>query len=733
MRRKKSLFKWFIICLALCILATSVCCVTYYFSITYSTTLDSDKIEKASANNLDFLDYQANPVASSELSSSQIFVNYDDLPQHTIDAFVCVEDKRFFNHNGVDYIRILGAIKNNILHPDKKQGGSTISQQVIKNTQLSSEKTINRKLKEIKLARQLEKSYSKQEILEIYLNSIYFGNGCYGIENASRYYFNKSAKDLSTSESAMLASTINAPSIYDPVSHFDNATKRKELILRLMRDNNKISENEYAQCISETISIAKAKTNYQNQYYKGVINEACKILNVTESQLKNMNVSIFTYYDSSIQQKLQDLITSEKYTSFSSTAKIGSIVLDNSAKSVIAFASNSGLDLLKTYRQPGSTIKPILVYAPAFESGKFSPASIVRDEPLNINGYQPENANKKYSGNVSIKLCMAKSLNIPAVKILNDIGINNAKTYASALGINFEKEDNNLALALGGFTKGTTLKQLSDAYMCFANGGEFVQSSFISSIVQDDKTIYSRQVYARYPVKDSVAYLVNDCLTECVTNGTAKRMNNLDISLCAKTGTVGTSAGNTDAYNICYTTKHTLCCWIGSNNTVSPLPASVNGSTYPTIFNSQVLGELYKNSFPASFQKPDSVSSIHLNQEALKEGFLEADSSSPYYEYFDNRFLPAQTLRTQLDVELVVNNFEYLKPNLQFMAKRDVVYYIYRKAQKEETLLDKIEYFEGMVDYIDSNAISGNIYEYYVLASKNNKSKNSNSVKLIAN
>ncbi len=733
MRRKKNIFKIILSCLILCISATVVCGATYYFSITFSTTLDKNKIEKASASNIDFLDKNLDVIPLSELSSSQTFVNYNQLQQHTIDAFLCVEDKRFFSHNGVDYIRILGALKNNLFNPDKKQGGSTISQQVIKNTQLGSEKTIDRKLKEIKLAKQLEKNYSKQEILEIYLNSIYFGNGCYGIENASKYYFNKQAKDLSLSESAMLASTINAPSIYDPVSHFDSANKRKNLILKLMKDNEKISISEYEESINDTLSIAKNRTNYQNQYYKGVINEACKILNVTESQLKNIDVQIGTYYDSDIQQQLQNLITSEKYTNFSSSAKIGAIVLNNTQKSVVAFASNNGLDLLKTYRQPGSVIKPILVYAPAFEYGKFSPASIICDEPLNINGYQPENANKSYLGNVNVKTCIAKSLNIPAVKILSEVGINKARTYANSLGINFEKNDNNLALALGGFTKGTTIKQLSDAYMCFANGGEFVPSSFVSTITQNNKPIYKRQIYARYPVKDSVAYLVSDCLKECVNSGTAKRMNSLNIPLCAKTGTVGSSTGNSDAYNICYTTQHTLCCWIGSNTTSSPLPSSANGSTYPTIFNSQILKSLYQNSSPADFKIPDSISRIYLNQDALKEGKLEMDNTSSYSEFFDNRYIPTPTQRTQLDVQLTVNNLGFSKPNLQFLAKRDVVYYIYRKFNNEQELLNKIEFFDGIVNYTDQTAITSNIYEYFIVASKNGQSNTSNYIKLIAN
>lgn len=733
MKRKKNIFQILVIGVALSMFATIICCITYYFAITFSTNLDAQQIEKASANNIEFLDSQLQPVPLSELSTKNVFINYSNLPQHTIDAFICVEDKRFFKHKGVDYIRILGALKNNVLHPNTKQGGSTISQQVIKNTQLSSEKTINRKLKEIKLAKQLEKHYSKQEILEIYLNSIYFGNGCYGIQNASKYYFNKSASQLNIAESALLASTINAPSIYDPVSHFDIANKRKDLILKLMKDNNKISTSVYNQSISETLQIAKAKTNYQNQYYKGVINEACKILNATESQIKNMNIKINTYYNGSIQEKLQQLITSEKYTSFNSTTKIGSIILDNNTQSVIAFASNSGLDLLKTYRQPGSTIKPILVYAPAFESGKYSPASIIIDEPININGYNPENASKSYMNNVSIKTSMAKSLNIPAVKILNDVGISKAKNYASGLGITFEKSDNNLALALGGFTKGTTIKQISDAYMCFANGGEFVASSFISSILQNGQTIYSRQTYARYPVKNSVAFLINDCLKECVNSGTAKRMNGLNIPLCAKTGTVGTSEGNSDSYNICYTTEHTLCCWIGSNNTNTPLPTSVNGSTYATIYNTQVLKALYCNHTPPDFQTPSTVSYVPLNADALKDNLLEKDDTSTYFEYFDNRFIPATTNRSKLNVSLSINNFEFTKPNLNFMAKRDVVYYIYRKFNEQCELLNKIEYLEGKAEFTDYSAITGNIYEYYIVASNGSQELQSNSIKLLAN
>ena len=723
------------IALGLCIFASAlvICFGTYYFSVTFSAKLDTNKIDQAIATSIEFLDSSNNVINLSDFSGNNSVVCYDNLPQHTIDAFISVEDKRFFDHNGVDYIRILGAIKNNIFNPEQKQGGSTITQQVIKNTQLTSEKTIERKLKEVKLAKQLEKQYSKEQILQLYLNSIYFGNGCYGIENASRYYFNKSASELSIAESALLASTINAPSVYDPVSHSEKANERKELVLKLMLNNGKITNEQYKASLSENITIAKAVKKYRNQYYKGVIAEACKILKVTESQLKNMNVKINTYYNPSVQQHLEGLITSGKYTSYSDSAKLGCIVLDNTSQSVIAFASNSGLDLLKTYRQPGSVIKPIMVYAPAFESGKYSPASFINDEPVNINGYSPENASKNYLGNVSIKDSIAKSLNIPAVKVLNDIGINYAKNYASGMGINFELKDNNLALALGGFTKGTTIKQLSDAYMCFANGGTYTSSSFISSITQDNQTLYARQIYSRSPVKDSVAYLINNCLKETVNSGTAKRMQNLNIPLCAKTGTVGSQSGNTDAYNISYTTNHTICCWIGANDTNSTLPSSVNGATYPTLFNIAVLENLYSGHKPDDFKQPDSVSNIALNTDALAECALEQDSSSNVFSYFDNRFLPPQTTRSKLDIQISINNFENSKPIINFEAKRDVIYEIYRKTEAETLLLQEIKFTNNDISYTDDTAETGEIYEYYVVAKNAHSSKISNSIKLLAN
>lgn len=731
-KKPKHIFLKIFIGFAVAVCMICIAAVSYYFVITAGTKLDQSKINNSASVSVNFASDTGEKLSSNQMFNKGEYATYSEINKHTIDAFVSAEDKRFFSHNGVDYLRIMGAIKNNILHPNRKQGGSTITQQVIKNTQLTSEKTINRKLKELKLARQLEKKYSKEQILETYLNSIYFGNGCYGIQNASRYYFNKPVSEISIAESALLASTINAPTIYDPVSRSEKANERKELILKLMLNNNKINTQQYNESIAENIKIAKSVKNYKNQYFKGVIAETCNILKVTESQLKNMEITVQTYYNPEIQDYLEELITSGSYTTSNNT-KIGSIILDNKTKGIIAYASSSGLDL-NTYRQPGSTIKPILVYAPAFETGKYSPASFILDEPININGYTPENANKTYSGMVNLRSAISRSLNIPAVKVLDDIGINNAKYYANMLGINFEKNDNNLALALGGFTKGTTIKQLADGYMCFANGGQYCKSAFINKIFDNNKEIYSRNIFLRKAISDATAYLVSDCLKETVTNGTAKRMADLNLPICAKTGTVGNSSGNTDAYNISYSSEHTLCTWIGSYNKSEPMQSTINGATYPTLFNKNIFTKLYTNGYkPQDFTIPESIEKVGLNAAALKEYKLEKDDQSSITDIFNINYLPPQTARTNLDTTLTINNYENSKPIINFTAKRDNIYNIYRQNGNNLQFLQKIEFTNGNVTYVDNTAVNGTIYEYYVEAKNGNNSKISNKIKLLAN
>lgn len=728
MKKKKHVFLK--IMLIFVILGVSLLCFggTYYFITTKNTTLNTDKFSFANSN-FKILDSTGQSIDINTISNS--YCTYENLNNNTINAFICAEDKRFFKHNGIDYLRVMGAIKNNIFHPNKKQGGSTITQQVIKNTQLSSEKTIQRKLKEFKLARELEKQYTKEQILEIYLNSIYFGNGCYGINNASRFYFDKSPKDLSISESALLASTINAPSVYDPINNSATANKRKELILNLMYKEGKINENELIDAKNEKITITKTKKMLKNNYLSGVISEACKLLKVNESMLKNMNLEISTYYDQVTENEINKIINDDyKYEKIN--ANLATIVIDNKTHGVVAITGSIN-NILQNIRQPGSLIKPIIVYAPAFESRKYTPASYIMDEPININGYSPENASKKYSGMVTIRESIEKSLNIPAVKIFDNLGTKYCKSVASNMGITFNNNDNNLALALGGFTTGLNIKSIADAYSTFSNDGYYYSSKFIKSIKENGEYRYNHLAFSKKALSTETCYMINNVLEGTAKNGTAKRLNGLNYQVCSKTGTVGSSQGNTDAYNVCYTTQHTICTWVGTDNLNSTLEAGISGATHPTTFNKYVLQKLYKNKKPNDFIIPESISFIGLNQDALKEYKLERDDTSEYKEIFYSDNIPPLTNRKKLDVKLAIDNFENGKPILKFEAKRQNIYEIYRIHGNNFHFLTNINFSDGPINYIDESAISGQIYEYYVVAKYNSQTQESNHIKLICN
>ena len=486
MKKIKKVFKILFITFSIIFIVLVVSGASYYHIVTYSVSLNTSKIESSKSSSLKIYDINKNLI----LSDSEKHISINELSTHTKNAFISAEDKRFFSHKGIDYIRIGGALVSNLKSKSFSEGASTISQQLIKNTLLSTEKTINRKLKEFKLARELEKQYSKNEILEFYLNNIYFGNGNYGIENASNYYFGKSASKLTLAESALLAGTINAPSIYNIQNNTDKALKRRDLILKLMKNQNKISDEELKNALTESVTLNNSKTQNTNQIFKEIIEESCNILNIDENELKNTNLEIYTNFDINFTNSIDSTIENN-YPEISKY-DISGLIIDNKSKSVLSTFGNT--KLINNKQQPGSIIKPILVYAPAFENNIISSETKLLDEEINISGYSPKNADNKYHGYVSAKECLKNSYNIPAVKLLNEIGIQNAINFAKKLNLTFSEKDNHLALSLGGFHEGTTLKQLADAYSTFATSGNFSESKYITKIAKNNKTIYNKEI-----------------------------------------------------------------------------------------------------------------------------------------------------------------------------------------------------------------------------------------------
>ena len=706
MKKIKKAFKILIVFFSIVISILAISGVGFYFYVTNSSNLDKSKLNTINTNSIEIYDINNNPIKPK----NENYISILKLKKHTKDAFISAEDKRFYNHNGIDFIRVGGAIISNLKSRSFSEGASTISQQLIKNTQLSNEKTITRKLKEMKMTKQLEKDYSKDEILEFYLNNIYFGNGQYGIENASNYYFNKSSENLSLGESAILAGTINAPSFYNIETNFENANKRKNLILKLMKNYGKITETQYNNAILEDIKLNIKKINTSNFLYNEIIDETIKILNINEKKLKNNKYKIYTYIDLDLQEKINEIVKNN-YSNLSSNPNIASIITDNETNGITAIIGNKST--FERKRQPGSVIKPILVYAPAFESNKISPSTKIIDEKINISGYSPENADKKYHGQISVRTALKNSYNIPAVKILNEIGITNAQNFAKKLGITFSNADNNLAIALGGFTDGVKLKNLCDAYTCFANLGNYKESTYIRRIIKNKKNIYSNKSVSNSVMSESTAYLITDILKDTCISGTAKRLKNFDFDIASKTGTVGLSNSkyNSDSYNISYTSKHTILSYFGGTK----MPENINGSTYPTLLTKDILSIIYLKNKPQNFTIPESIVKKNISKNDYNKNILTIANNKEEFitEIFSKSNLPINSNEQNFNIK--VYNFYNKKPIISFELQPEFSYKIIRKKENAEEVISSANQYKKFVNFEDKNAKSNEIYEYYVV------------------
>lgn len=615
MKRKgsKRILKIFLVVAILFALTIIIIPLLAFSVITKNTTLDNNKLKnknqalKISANNGTII---------KNLNSS---IKIDELNDYTINAFIAKEDKRFYEHSGFDTIRIFGALKNNILAGEVVEGGSTITQQLVKNTHTNSERTLTRKIKEIKLATELEKKYSKSEVMEMYLNNIYFGNNCYGIADASLTYFGKSASDLSLAESAILAGLISAPSIYNPIANKSISIDKGKLVLSLMFEQSLINENELTSAMQEIEKIKICAINStSSMYLEYAINEAKEILGVDElNQLQDIYIE--TYLDADIQTNLENEIRSGKFAFPNKNGispEIGSVILDNKTGGIIAIAGVGEYNISSLRRQPASTIKPILVYAPAIEYLGYLPASKILDEPVNFSGYAPQNATKLNYGYTTIRDNIVRSTNIPAVKLLNEVGVERAKQFAVGFGIIFNEEDNNLALALGGFTDGVTITELAGAYCTFANYGVYSKPTYIKKITIDGNTVYSHTPSFTRACTEETAYLITDMLKSVAQYGTGRKIKSVGNFIASKTGTNSTTDNNLDAWNVSYTTQNTMVVWIGNTSGMNgSMHQSINGSTYATLLTKAIFEKMYADAKPQDFEKPNTIVSLQIDKD----------------------------------------------------------------------------------------------------------------------
>lgn len=607
--------------------------VGYYFAVTKDVALQKDKLQLSQQNVLVY-DRYGNEIQTAGVFSNKQSTPIEEIPQHTKQAFISVEDKRFYTHGGFDSRRILKAVLNNLKAGSFKEGASTISQQLIKNTHLSQEKTVKRKLREWKLTRALERKYTKEEILEKYLNTIYFGHSCFGIQSASEFYFGKSPNELTLSESAILAGLVKSPNNYSPFKNPQRCIQRKKTVLTLMLQNGYIDETEKTTAINQALPTQIQKNADSHGFFHFVFDELSDIAGDLGLRLGG-KIEIFTEYDPALQNELTQ-----------ATAGIAcdksAFILDGQNGIFKACVSTVG----NARRLPGSLIKPLLVYAPALEENLISPATPILDEKVNYGGYAPENYNGKCYGYLSARQCIANSLNIPAVKLLRTLGVQKAGEYMQRMSLPIEKEDESLALALGGMKHGFSLRALTTAYATLQNEGKFTPCAFIKALKINDVPVYRFSKKETKVFSEETAYLMTDMLKSAVKDGTAKKLRGLPFEIAAKTGTVGTEKGNTDAYAVAYTVQDVASIWIGNadNQTISDTGGGTPCQVLYHIF--EYLDKQYGNI--SGFQRPRNVVEVSLDKTSYYDThtILLSDDNAPinycFTELFNKRFLPTK-------------------------------------------------------------------------------------------
>lgn len=679
-------------------------------------------------------DGQSDVVTRLHGVQDRTWVSISELQPSTVYAFISAEDARFFEHEGVDVIRIAGAVVADIKAGSYVQGASTISQQLIKLSHLTSEKTISRKAEEAALAYEMERQYSKGDILEMYLNYVYFGGGYYGIEAAAEGYFGVHASDLTLDQSAMLAGILKSPSGYAPHINYAASINRRNNILRLMRDYGYITDDEKKQASARRPTILHDKNEeYSGYYTDAVTKSAAALMGITVDELIRGGYSIYSAMDSDIQHYCEEMFKNgELFPAEDSEAAI--VVLEPSTGMVVAMVGGrsytGGISFNRATdirRQPGSVIKPVIAYAPAFEYLNYTAADMILDEETTFADYTPSNYGNKYYGWVTVREAVTKSLNVPAVKTLSEVGVERAKDFAKRCGIEFDDKDDSLALALGGFTYGVSPLQIAGAYSCFASGGIYNTPTLIKKITdRNGLTVYEYRQDSRRVMSEANAYILTSMLKSVVTEGTGHRLNTLDIPIAGKTGTVGLANGNRDAWMAGYTPEYTAVVWQGyDSDRLGLLPSSATGGTYPALMLYELFNHIYPDGRSGDFEKPESVKQYSIDAKTLKKQHKAVlanamtPQSSRVTEYFTEETAP-EDVSGYWAVPGSAQNLLAVREEGGVMVSFDCpddfgMYTLWRsEAGKAEKPLMTWNGREGHIEYIDAAVKPGKGYRYRV-------------------
>lgn len=573
-------------------------------------------------------------------SERRVNAQANDIPTDLVKAIVSIEDHRFFDHRGIDTIRILGAFLRN-LQSNSLQGGSTLTQQLIKLTYFStstSDQTISRKAQEAWLAIQLEQKATKQEILTYYINKVYMSNGNYGMQTAAQNYYGKDLNNLSLPQLALLAGMPQAPNQYDPYSHPEAAQDRRNLVLSEMKNQGYISAEQYEKAVNtpitdglQSLKSVNSYPVYMDNYLKEVIDQ---VEQETGYNLLTTGMDVYTNVDQEAQKHLWDIYNSDQYVSYpDDDLQVASTVVDVSNGKVIAqlgarhqasnvsFGTNQAVE---TNRDWGSTMKPITDYAPAIEYGVYdSTATMVNDIPYNYPGTSTPvyNWDRAYFGNITLQYALQQSRNVPAVETLNKVGLDRAKNFLNGLGIDYPSM--HYANAISSNTTesnkqyGASSEKMAVAYAAFANGGIYHKPMYINKIVFSDGSEKEFSDAGTRAMKETTAYMMTEMMKTVLVYGIGRGAYLPWLPQAGKTGTSNYTDEEIEKYIkntgyvapdemfVGYTRKYAMAVWTGYSNRLTPIIGDgflVAGKVYRSMIT-----YLSEDDQPGDWTMPDGL------------------------------------------------------------------------------------------------------------------------------
>ncbi|WP_243633324.1 transglycosylase domain-containing protein [Paenibacillus xerothermodurans] len=590
-------------------------------------SLDVSKLEHPLPEPTLILDSSGQP--ASQLSSSRIIpVELEDVPLDLRNAVIAVEDRRFYEHSGIDLWAIGRALLRDLQSGSLKEGGSTLTQQLAKNLFLQTDKTFSRKIKEAGYAIKINLIYSKDEILELYLNSIYFGEGRWGVEGAAQQYFAKPAAQLTLEESALLAALPKAPTTYSPAKNREKALERRNLVLSLMREQQFISDAAYQQAVAKPIVLKQnneesLKGKYPS-YVDYVIEEAAALYGFTEEQVLTSGLRIYTNLDPKVQKAMEDVYANDGMFPEGTPDQLlqsGAVIIDHRTGGIRAMIGARGKQVYRGFnratqlrRQPGSSFKPLAVYAPALERG-YTPSSWLYDGELDIAGYRPRDWDGQTRGQVTLQEAVVRSWNIPAVWLLNEIGLDTGFEFVRKAGIPLTPADRSLSLALGGLSEGVSPLQMAQAYGAIANLAVMHQAHAIVKVTtKDGIPLVEAQAKPTGVTRPAVAYELTLLLQEAVKSGTGQAAA-MGRPVAGKTGTTQLPAtqefaaigpnGAKDAWFVGFTPELTAAIWLGYDQTDKNHYLTTSGGAVPAALFREVMNRALSGTPAAPFPVPD--------------------------------------------------------------------------------------------------------------------------------